>query len=187
MKAFLGQKSTKQFYVDRIKRHRSKESLLQSFEYWADGKGCALGCTLEQGEGVHEAYPEKLGLPVWLAYLEEHIFEALPEADAKEWPLQFLEAIPVGASIPDSLRDRFQVFWLERQKTQIDRAKYDQVATAVDGVISLLVQAIESYEPESAAWSAARPAACSAAMSEACEAKVKRDWLLEELKTLKEE
>ena len=185
LRAFHGDPAIKDKFLQRVKRHRELDHLVQSYGYWNDGKGCAVGCTLELNENVHQAYPEQLGVPEWLAHLEDHIFEALPAEDAQQWPEQFLGAIPTGAEIPDSLRDRFQVFWLERQKSQINCQKYAEVETAIDGVIALLNQAIGGAEPESAAWSAAWSAARSAARSAAeSEAQAKRDWILTELKAL---
>jgi MoxR-like ATPase len=132
------------------------------------------------------------------------LFESLPKEDARKWTGEFIEAIPVGVSYEqfNSIRDRFQIFWLERQQTQIDAKKYPKVNEAIQTVIDLLTQALKGIEPESAAWSAAKLAARSAAFSAArlaafsaarlaaesaawAEAQVKRDWILTELRALK--
>ena len=119
MKAYHNDKSVKKKYIDRVKAHQLADEFTQG-TYWQDGKGCGVGCTVHSNRNPHERYPAELGLPVWLAHLEDHIFEALSPDESKAWPLALLEAIPVGAEVTDRLRDRFQVFWLERQKTQID-------------------------------------------------------------------
>lgn len=186
--SYHGDPAVKAKFLSRVQIHKEADRLIQGYGYWVDGKGCAVGCTLEVNTDAHAQYPVQLGLPEWLAHLEDHLFENLPVEDAREWPQQFLEAIPTGVS-EDALakvRDRFQIFWLERQKTQIDPAKYSQVAKAIDGVIALLQSAVGGTEPESAAWSADESAAWSAARSARHdEARVKRDWLLAELKSLK--
>ena len=184
MISFHGQKSIQTKYLNRVSAHREADQLIQG-ETGYDGKGCAVWCTLDAYD--HSRYPIELGIPEWLARLEDHIFEALDVEESRKWPEQFLNAIPIG--IPESkfniIRDEFQIFWLERQKTQIDSAKYAQVALAIDGVIALLNLAISGSEPESAAWSAAESAARSAARSAGySEAIVKRDWLLSELAKL---
>lgn len=185
MKTYHNDKAVKAKYINRVKAHRLADELVQGAT-GHNGKGCAVWCALD--EYNHARYPVELGLPEWLAFLEDHIFEALPEKEAQKWPEAFLKAVPVG--VPDRqmdiLRDQFQIFWLERQKTQIDQAKYPQVVAAIDGTIALLQQAIDDNEPERGAWSAAESAARSAAESAAeQEAIVKRNWLLENLRPLK--
>jgi hypothetical protein len=166
MTTYHNDQSIKDKYITRVRLHREADELIQGTG-WEDGKGCAVGCTLENYS--HARYPIELGLPEWLAFLEDHIFEALAPEEAQKWPEQFLQAIPVGVSdrSMDVLRDRFQIFWLTRQKSQIDCAKYTQVAKAIDDTIALLQSAINGEEPESAAWSAGRSAAWSAAWSAA--------------------
>jgi hypothetical protein len=64
-----------------------------------DGRrvGCAVFCTV--GSSSHAAYEDQLGIPRVIARLEDGIFEGLPADRFKEWPLEFLEAIPVGADL----------------------------------------------------------------------------------------
>jgi hypothetical protein len=154
MTSFHNDPTIKEKYLARVRMHRAADNLIQGTG-WEYGKGCAVGCTLENYS--HSRYPIELGLPEWLAFLEDHIFEALSTDDAMAWPEAFLSAIPVGVSERnmDILRDQFQIFWLTRQKTQFDQDKYPQVVTAIDGTIALLDAAIAGEEPASAAWSAA--------------------------------
>ena len=92
--AFHNHPAVKRFYLERVADHRQSDRLIQGLG-WKNGKGCAIGCTL--GGYDHWRFPGKLGLPVSLAYLEDHIFEALPEKDAMGWPERFLRAIPINA------------------------------------------------------------------------------------------
>jgi hypothetical protein len=87
--------------------------------------GCALGCTLvpfsasktevnnisagvrrEHGEW-YLAVAHRYSLPNWLTRLEEAVFEATSRTEgfakgfSKEWPLRFVEAIPVGVSFSE--------------------------------------------------------------------------------------
>ncbi len=210
--SYHGDPAIKDKYITRVKAHQEADHLIQGYGYWEDGKGCAVGCTLELPGGQHEQYPIEFGVPTWLAHLEDHIFENLPKEEARKWPLEFLDAIPIGITDAQfsNVRDRFQKFWLERQKTQIDQSKYPSVVKAITTVISLLDSALGGNAPLAAAWSAARSAARSAAESAAgsaagsaaesaawsaagsaawsvkySETVVKRDWLLAELKSLK--
>src|SRR6202022_62014 len=59
--------------------------------------GCAVGCTLNQYN--HKAYENELGLPRWLAHLEDRIFEGLPAVEAQQFAVDFLESVPVGTNV----------------------------------------------------------------------------------------
>jgi hypothetical protein len=94
--SFHNSQAIKDKYVARVKAHQEADNIIQG-QGWYEGKGCAVGCTLENY--AHSQYPVELGLPEWLAHLQDAIFEGLPRAEAKAFPLQFLEAIPVGVDL----------------------------------------------------------------------------------------
>ena len=58
---------------------------------------CRLADTIHSGK--HEDYETELGIPVELAWLEDRIFEALPNGESLMWPERFLAAIPVGVDL----------------------------------------------------------------------------------------
>ena len=96
LRAFHGDPKIKAKYLARVRRHAAADELVQGTG-WADGKGCAIGCTLDAYD--HTRYPVELGIPVEMAYLEDAIFELLPSADAHAWPEAFLRAIPLGSDV----------------------------------------------------------------------------------------
>lgn len=96
MIAFHNDPDIKARYVARVEGHRAADEIIHGVP-WEHGKGCAVGCTLHSYN--HSAYESELGIPVGLAYLEDRIFEALPKAKAKDWPVMFLSSIPVGADL----------------------------------------------------------------------------------------
>lgn len=96
MKAYLNDPKVKEKYVVRVKAHAEADEIKKGF-YWEDGKGCAVGCTIEGSD--HSKYEKELGIPEVLAHLEDCLFEALPNGKAKAFPLKFLEAINVGADL----------------------------------------------------------------------------------------
>jgi len=96
MKAFHNNPLTKEEYTNRLKDHYAADEIIQG-TYWENGKGCAVGCTVHSGK--HLAFETELGIPQVLAKLEDSIFEGLPNKLAKEFPLQFLSAITVGADL----------------------------------------------------------------------------------------
>ena len=107
LKDFHNKQSIKDEYMNRLKDHRERDEIVKG-HYWEHGKGCAVGCTIH-GED-HKAYEEELGIPVVLARLEDSIFEGLFNEEAKEFPLDFLSAINVGADL-SSVGDKF-LHWL---------------------------------------------------------------------------
>jgi hypothetical protein len=93
MQAFHNDPAIKQLYTDRLIRHAQADELVQGTG-WKHGKGCAVGCTLEAYQ--HSLYPTELGILEEFAYLEDGIFEGLPNGQAMTFPLEFLQAFPVG-------------------------------------------------------------------------------------------
>src|SRR5580698_1547052 len=100
MLSFHNNINVKNKYVDRVRAHIDADNLIRGTG-WKDGKGCAVGCTLESY--AHSRYPIELGLPEWLARLEDTLFENMSVEKSRTWPLLFLKTIPIGVS-----EDRFE-------------------------------------------------------------------------------
>jgi hypothetical protein len=101
MVAFHGKTEVKDKYLQRVRAHRLADELVRG-QYWdkdRDGvfRGCAVGCTLHSSN--HGDYETELGIPHILAYMEDRIFEGLPEDRAMSWPEEFLAAPQVGADL----------------------------------------------------------------------------------------
>jgi hypothetical protein len=96
MKAFHGDSAVKEKCLARLKAHHEADEIIQGTGF-ENGHGCAVGCTLNNYD--HSAYENELGLPRWLAHLEDRIFEGLPAKDAQQFAVDFLEAVPVGADV----------------------------------------------------------------------------------------
>ena len=112
MISFFGEQCLKEAVVERVREHQRLDQIIQKI-YWAqqaDGiyRGCAIGCVLHSGN--HMDYERQLGLPVFLAYIDEHIFESLPARESTAWPLRFIEAVPVGVDL-EMVHPRF-MHWL---------------------------------------------------------------------------
>ena len=73
--AYHGKKEIKQMYLDRLKAHRIADELIQGVGWEQNGttKGCAVGCTLNAYD--HARYETELGIPKYIARLEDSIFE----------------------------------------------------------------------------------------------------------------
>jgi len=182
--AFHGDPAVQDKYLARVRWHREQDHLVQGTGWETNGvtRGCAIGCTLEAYD--HNRYPVELGLPVWLAKLEDAIFEGLPREDALAWPERFLSAIPVGADV-QPVRHLLAVRRLDRLITAQSEAREkatDQhgLRAAIDETLTALQQVrrcheaeadgssctVDWTEAESAAWSA-QSEAWSEARSEA--------------------
>ncbi len=154
MQAFHNDSAVKEKYLSRVQEHRRLDNIRQRVT-WENGKGCAIGCTLENYD--HKAYEVELGIPEWLARVEDTIFEGLPVERAKFWPEDFLSAVPLGVDL-DKIKAPFIIFVLESTLANFDHDKNPAIKKSVNDIISLWRQ-----YPEGPAWSAAESAAAAAA------------------------
>ena len=113
-RTYLDSEKLKADFLAEIGKHEQLDAVVQGAYDATMGdqfRGCAIGCSLHSLNTIsgkpnraisdHARYEEELGLPIWLAYLEDNIFERLPLELAKTWPRRFAEAIPVGAIVED--------------------------------------------------------------------------------------
>lgn len=158
MLSFHDDISIKEKYLERIRAHVVADEIIKG-KYWKDGKGCAVGCTIHGSD--HSKYETELGLPEWLAKLEDLIFEGLPNDQAKLFPQQFLEACPVGKDLT-SVRSKFCAFLLQENigrvlSLDIDEELKPEIVSAVRQVLAIHKDAIRSgLWGESNAWYAAK-------------------------------
>jgi hypothetical protein len=98
MLAYHGDPAIKEKYIARVRAHRLADHLIQGTG-WSHTvqRGCAVGCTLESYD--HARYPIELGIPTHVAYLEDALFELLPQELAMTWPERFLSAIRPGTDL----------------------------------------------------------------------------------------
>jgi len=96
MQAYHDKQEIKEEYLARVRAHAATDEIIKG-QYWENGRGCAVGCTIHSGN--HQDYETLLGIPITLAYLEDVIFENLHLTKAKKWPELFLSSIEVGADL----------------------------------------------------------------------------------------
>jgi hypothetical protein len=159
LQAFHNDKSIKDKYVKRVVAHRKADNIIRGTG-WDNGKGCAVGCTLENYD--HSRYPIELGIPEWLARVEDTLFEGMTFEKSRTWPEKFLKAIKVGDDL-ERVKGPFLVVVLESSLKNFDHVKFPDVKSVIEQSIALW----KRDDIESAAWSAARSAAESAAESAA--------------------
>jgi len=199
LRAFHGDQGTKDKLLERIGAHEQADAIARGF-YWeqdedeGDYRGCAVGCSLHDpgqaplnrdGEGLHALYPERLGLPEWLAHLEDRLFEGMPAEAAMTWPRRFAEAIPVGADF-DGLADRLAIRRLKEECLPLSGHWPESVKARVVASIEQTIAALEGKGDREAAWSAAWSAESAAWSAESAESAYQRDAdrLIAELEVL---
>ncbi len=184
--SYKNDKGLKDMLVKEIERHRKLDKIVQGrYGKNEDGdnfRGCAVGCSIHSlnvklnkdfSPNDHSVYEKELGIPEWLARLEDTIFEGLPKNEAVKWPSAFAKSVPVGVNL-EPIKWKFCAFILKENIERVltltisDDLK-KQVVDAIRGCLSLHENAIRTgIWDESAARSAvesARSAAWSAAWS----------------------
>lgn len=148
-------------------KHAEDDELIKG-KYWQNGKGCAVGCTIHSGD--HAQYEIELGIPRWLALVEDRIFEGLPDEKAKEWPTKFLSAIHIGADL-EKVKAPFLIFVLESMLDKFDHGKYPGVKNGIDDSIALYKKegaTVEEFKAARADTASAAYGAAYAAYNSYC-------------------
>jgi hypothetical protein len=96
MLSYHSDPAIKSRYLARVEGHAAADEIIKG-QYWEAGKGCAVGCTVHGNS--HDDFERELGIPQVLAWLEDVIFEGLPNRLAKTWPERFLSAIEPGSDL----------------------------------------------------------------------------------------
>jgi hypothetical protein len=138
MRAFHNDPAIKEKYLARVREHRRLDEIAKGYYYEKDDRGkgmmCAVGCTVHSNS--HKAYEEELGIPEWVAHVEDVIFERLPNKKAKFWPEDFLSAIPVGSDL-DKIKVPFVLFCLRSTLDKFDHNRFPSLKKFVDTVVEL--------------------------------------------------
>jgi hypothetical protein len=125
MKSFKNKESLKTMMVEETVAHRKGDRVIQgTYTYGSAGewKGCAVGCAIHSlnkklnknySHSDHSVYEIELGIPEWLARLEDTLFEGLTTEKSKMWPENFIRAIPVGVDL-NPVKYQFCIYLLKQ-------------------------------------------------------------------------
>ena len=171
MLAFHNDISIKTNILNGLAVHRAADEIVQG-HYWENGKGCAVGCTLESirlmkgldniDHSNHRVAERETGIPQILWRLEDRIFEGLPNALAKDWPEQFTAAVRPGADLT-MIWPRFALWLLSEELPQYV-TKRPKAAAAIADVAALYKEWCDTCKnPDAERWLKARKAAYAAA------------------------
>lgn len=164
MRSFHNNQEIKDKYLARLRKHAELDNIIQGI-CWENGKGCAVGCTLEDYD--HEAYEAELGIPEWLAQLEDILFEGMTSKDAKDFPILFLESIPLNKTIEDfeDIKFEFLEFILDENIKKVKaidtKESYKQELLDAQELCRKYYHS-RSEEDREVAWSAAESAGVAA-------------------------
>ena len=168
--AYNNSETEKSKYVSRMQAHIDADELVKGLGF-EDGRGCAVGCTLNKYE--HSAYESELGMPVWVAKMNDELHENTSDSVWPTLQLNFLQAVPVGFSEWEKLRHRLCSFIQARNikrvqvldiSDELKKAVIDAIAE-VKSLHDALEDSEEIWSAARSAWSAAESAARSAARS----------------------
>ena len=201
MLSYNNDEKLKKMVVAEMKKHQEQDQFIKGSYKEKDEngnfKGCAVGCTIDSLNLVlkksystdeHLVFEEAIGVPEWLARLQDKIFEGLPLGDNSQFAVDFLDAIPVGVNL-NPIKWKFCAFFLKEgidrilNQPNLSDELREQVVSAMRGVLNLQESAINTGEwnqdsAESAAESAARSAisAARSAAESAAESAISAAW-----------
>lgn len=121
-------------YLKLVNAHFKADEIIKG-QYWQDGKGCAVGCTIHGSD--HRKYEIELGIPEWLAIVEDAIFEGPPNKRARNWPGEFLKAVPIGKDL-NQIKIPFLIVVVESVLDKFDHEKFPQVKAVIDQTLDVL-------------------------------------------------
>lgn len=182
----------KEKFLEKIRWHRDQDMLIKGTYGKENGtwKGCAVACSLRSLDLIngndteieynqHARYESELGIPEWLAMLEDILFENLPDELSQSWPERFSEAIPVGVNL-EPVKWHFCAFLMKENIERVllldieDELK-KQVVDSIRDVLALHENSISTgvwdESARSAAESAAESAECAAWSAAECAAR----------------
>ena len=132
--------------VQRMKDHEAAGTL-ETHSY----STCFIGCLDSESKGIlerpgfhpselHNRWPDNFGLPIWLAYWGEFFFSLSTEPYRRGVCSRFLDAIPVGVELDDSLASivRYGIN---------GKHGYDTTPANVDILAERFLQLLRAQEP----------------------------------------
>lgn len=176
VQTYNGDPAFKAAFLAEIGQHEQADSLIkgQYGDFDPGFQGCAIGCAVRSLHSIqgtlsdateyadHRKVAADLGWPLWLAYLEDNIFEAVPDELSKTWPRRLAEAVPVGSVIDDTVLSKLLVWQLTAERFGVihatDKPEVKGRITTIAEFITADAAGTATDEQKAAAEGAARDA-----------------------------
>lgn len=139
MLSFHNDRSIKTRYLDRIDAALAA-GRLGLWRDWESDHAYPVSLTLDDKDSDYSWYRRDLGLPEWLAVIEDELFSVMPQDRASTWPRDFLTALPVGVSedrLDAQVRAPFIAALLEASLQSFVRAKFPDLNACISAAIQL--------------------------------------------------
>ena len=118
--AFNNNPKFKQKLIDMALEHQASDDYIRGTYGKKDKsgfKGCSVGCTVydvckikkikpppfDDGDSVHELLAQTINVPSFVVSFQDYFFESISQKFRREWPIEFLKAIPCG-SVPGAAK-----------------------------------------------------------------------------------
>ena len=161
MLSYHNDENLKKLIVCEMRKHQEQDQFVKNTygrEEYGKFNGCAVGCAIDSinialGKRYrscdHKVFEEALGIPEFLAHLQDSFFERLPIGENSQFAVDFLEAIPVGVNL-ESVKYKFCSFLMSECLERVIKLPYlsislrEQVMSAIRGVRDMYDKAIET-------------------------------------------
>jgi hypothetical protein len=190
MLSYHNDDNLKRLIVLEMQKHKDNDQFIKGAYGRENGvfKGCAVGCAIHSFNNAlhtnyltndHIVFEEAIGVPEWLARLQDVLFEGLPSDESSQFAVNFLSSIPVGINL-EPIKWKFCAFILKRNIhlisniVNLTEELRKKVIESIQQVLQLHEAAIKkgtwdesaaesaAESARSAAWSAAESATWSA-------------------------
>lgn len=139
MRTFHNDPAIKALYLDRI-ASSLKAGRLSIWADWSADFWFPTAMTLDDEDADICAYRDRLGLPEWLAVLEDGLWLVMPQDRGSTWLIDFLTAIPVGVTeerLDSFILAPFMLRLLQDGLLDLDRSTFPQIEACLHAAIRL--------------------------------------------------
>lgn len=200
LKTWHNHTAVKQRFLELAKSHQVADLFVQGQWLRTDeGKqgdlyrGCKFGCLLQTATNPLQNAELEMGLPLWLNSVTERIFEGLPPEEAILFPVQMIQAIPVGITTKEIYQKWAYALLVDGNHgvikyTKVSSRQYDAIVKCADIILNEIENKQGLADAARAAYAAARAAyaaAYAAADAKSTHYRWQRDLLISLFKETK--